>query len=252
MKKRYLLAILVGIIVFANLLVNLLSKNTETEMKAIQDYSKLCSHGYFKWEKKKHFLIHEYHIDSQHQVINIVTPLGCFFYNGFVNFSPGNYRRFPEDLLLDQYSDDNFYLPDSDYRYKDWHDYIWFNVSFDRAISLQEAKEKLGVGRVEWLWVDTYGENRDVKPTAYDTYGIRINRSIEDSQSEIQEFLKIMNKYSKKEKTVTGRKIYDIRCNIKKEGELKEEDLKIIGCVIRLTEEERQAYQSEELFKVVK
>lgn len=249
------IVILTIIIVWVSL-VKLLSISVEKELNALQDYSKLCSSPDFKWEKRNYIFFHEYRFESSTDEYYDVFPIGGFYVSNAVKFSSEEYKDFPEDLLKEQYSYGDFYLPQDDYNFKDWNSVGSVSISFDKGYSIEELKEKLYLGEIKWLWVDTYGdslENTNDAMSKYEIFGILISGQLENSDDMIQTFIDILNKYDSTDDSIIGQKIHSIKKNIKEKEDISIDDLRIIGCVSYLSETERlELMDNYTMIKVVK
>lgn len=253
MKKRIKILLIIILAVICEIIwVDIQSIRVEKELDALCDYSVLCHDNGFEWKKEECYISHNYYLDSYYKFPSfyVVGPFGGSYFDGFIVFSPSGYKEFPEDLIKTQYSPLKMYLPQSEYTNQDWSSSCLM-VSFDRAYSIAEVEEKLPVGEIIWLWLDSYEDNYQGAITKYNIYGIPIQDSISDSKDEINNVLAVLNKYDENEKTKTGKMIYDIRKNIKGEGEVKAEDLQILGCVIWLSQSEMEEYKDSNMFKVV-
>ena len=180
-----------------------------------------------------------------------------------------NFYNFPEDIMDYVRSSDEFYHPkNSKVPRNDLEDskeiskinqldqYHKLSISFDKDYSFDEAKELLkGQEGVIWLWVDTYKDKdiskkeqflvgechewvgwhkqRVINPSEAQVFGIKMideqNNPI-DKPEEV--FIDILNKYKNPKENKVVEKIYEVKQSIKKDGPVKKEDIRILGCVI--------------------
>jgi len=180
-----------------------------------------------------------------------------------------NFYNFPEDIMDYVRSSDEFYHPkNSKVPRNDLEDskeiskinqldqYHKLSISFDKDYSIDEVQELLkGQEGVIWLWVDTYKDKdiskkeqflageyregfgkykrRETNPSIAQVFGIKMideeNKSI-DKPEEV--FIDILNKFNNPEDNKVAEKIYEVKQSIKKEGTVKKEDIRILGCVV--------------------
>jgi len=183
-----------------------------------------------------------------------------------------NFYNFPEEIMDYVCSNDEFYHPkNSKILYNDlkdskeslntykWDQYKQLSISFDKDYSIDEAKELLKEQEgVIWLWVDTYKDKdiskkvqfltgechewvglagkekrRVIDPSIAQVFGIKMideeNKPI-DKPEEV--FIDILNKNNNPEGNKVVEKIYEVKQSIKKEGTVKKEDIRILGCVV--------------------
>ena len=246
-KKHIMPIILLLLVLFEPIWVDILSIRVEAELDALCDYSELYYElSPLEVDKWEFYLFHDYGFNGGHY---LVSPIGGCFWDGLVSFQKKDYKVFPDDLMKSLHWDSgDFYLPKSEYRNKEnWDIHGYTCISFDRAYSLEEITEKLNVEHIRWLWVDTYGDDFQESPT--EICRLPIDGSMSNAQGNIEEFLALLNKYDRKTKTKVGREIYKARQNIKKEGEIQAEDLRIIGCVLYPTEEEVEEFITNDIYK---
>ncbi len=258
------LTALLGLFFISILSVSIQSNIIEKEFSALRDYSKLFYHydTHFKWEKRSHGIWRSYTYSTSNFYSYRISPIGKGFIAPEIAIVKHKYKNFPEDIWADFTAEGIFYYPTSDCNDKEWGKDRAYAVSFDKAYSIAELQEFFTFGKLNWLWLDTYGTGGENLEEYYiqngnaanGAYGVICNEEnrINNLQADALKFVEMINKYNTYAPSKTGNKLYDIKCSIKSEGDITIEDLRVIGCIFYPDDSQDEQMQNAEIFKVVK
>ncbi len=261
---RLALTVSLGLIFMCVLSVSIRSPKIERDFYAMNDYCKLFYHYNFdfNWEKHSYGLWNSYTYNTSNFYSYTISPVGKGFVGPAIAIVKHNYKNFPEDIWSDFTARGMLYYPTSDYNDKKWDYNRVYTVSFDKAYTVTQLQEQFKFGKINWLWLDTYGNGKGNQTEYYiqdgnatnGAYGVlcKIKNNKNDLKADAQNFVDMINKYDSKASSKTEKKLYDIKRAIKTEGNIKAEDLRIIGCIFYPYNSQDEEMQNAAIFKVIK
>lgn len=265
MNKRKLLSvvcIIVIVLVALGVVTQVKTTQVEHELKDTSAYLNLVtSYDGLSWKKTNLFFITDFEIHAMGTQSYCITPVWSGFIAGAVNFGIEKLEHFPEDIWAqyDSLGGGSYYYPGSCGPKNVWEDNEYLAVSFDRPYTIEEVMEVEELAAARWFWIDTLGEE-NVSNEEYSrsltsencAYGV--TSELDELPKSCEAWISCLNSYDKNSKTESGRKIYEIKGNIKEGDNIQLEDIRILGCEVCAFgyEAEKEKMKDNPMFHVVR